>query len=183
MFSGKTTELIRHVRTWESAGRSVLACKPHIAHQHNANIESHSGSRIASLDLSALSSLAEALEGASAVAIDEAQFLDPESVDLILGARGEADWALAGLDRDFRGHGFGCIPDLMRKADQVRLTRGRCTRCLTRSATRTQRFRSNGSLAPLTDPLVVLEGNGFYEPRCRRCFQEERGAPSKRLRG
>ena len=84
MFSGKTTELIRHVRTWESAGRSVLACKPHIAHQHNANIESHSGSRIASLDLSSLSSLAEALEGASAVAIDEAQFLDPHS-----------DWKLA----------------------------------------------------------------------------------------
>jgi len=174
MFSGKTTELIRRVRSWESAGRPVLAWKPHVAHLGNRAIESHSGQSIPSFDLDGLGSLAEALDGASAVAIDEGQFLGGVFVGQILERRADVDWAIAGLDRDFRGDGFGCIPHLLGQADVVLLTRGRCTRCLARAATRTQRFSSKGTPVPLTDPLVVLEGDGFYEPRCRRCFREER---------
>ena len=72
------------------------------------------------------------------VGIDEAQFFDDGIVDVIenlanLGLR----VLVTGLDMNFRGEPFGCIPVLMSKADKVDKLQAICMVC-GEPATRTQ---------------------------------------------
>jgi thymidine kinase len=73
---------------------------------------------------------------------------------------------VAGLDTDFRGEPFGCMPNLMAIAERVDKLHAICMVC-GEAASRTQRL-VNGSPAHYHDPVVIVGAAELYEARCRK---------------
>jgi thymidine kinase len=100
------------------------------------------------------------------IGIDEAQFFDPEVVEV---ARALAEKGIrvlvAGLDMDFRGEPFGPMPLLMSVAEHVDKLHAICMVCGD-EASRTQRL-VNGKPARYDDPVVIVGASELYEARCR----------------
>jgi thymidine kinase len=167
MFSGKTDELLRRV----CAGALF---KPWVDDRHSAaEIVSHSGVRRPATVVSGSGELAELARGAPLVGIDEAQFFDDGLAEVAVAlARAGARVVVAGLDRDFRAEPFPVTAAVIERADKVDLLRAVCGRCGD-EATLTQRLL-DGAPAPLDDSVVRIGGADLYEPRCERCYAEER---------
>jgi len=72
---------------------------------------------------------------------------------------------VTGLDTDFRGEPFGCMPELMARAEKVDKLQAICMVC-GGPASRTQRL-VNGQPAHYHDPIVVVGAQEMYEARCR----------------
>lgn len=104
------------------------------------------------------------------VAIDEAQFLDQEIVDVVqkLADQGHRVVA-AGLDQDFRGEPFGPMPQLLAVAELVTKLHAVCSACGS-PASRTQRL-IDGQPAHYNDPVIQVGAAESYEPRCRHHHQ------------
>ena len=104
--------------------------------------------------------------GTTVVGIDEAQFLDPGVVEVVmeLAERG-LRVLVAGLDLDFRGEPFGSMPVLISKAERVDKLHAICMVC-GEEASRTQRL-VNGKPARHDDPVVIVGAAEMYEARCR----------------
>lgn len=173
MFSGKTEELIRRLNRARIARLKVAIFKPAIdTRYHQKDIVSHSAMVIQSTPLQKASQILEAAAGYDVVGIDEAQFFDQEIIDVCneLATSGQRV-IVAGLDMDFAGKPFGCMPPLMAIAEYVTKVHAICVVC--------------GDIAHYSYRLVpsqsrVLLGEiDSYEARCRRCFHLEANAIPK----
>ena len=101
------------------------------------------------------------------VAVDEAQFFDPEIIQIIQRmADSGVRVIVAGLDTDFRGEPFGPMPTLMAQAERVDKVHAICMVCA-EEASRTQRLL-DGEPAHFDDPVVVIGASELYEARCRK---------------
>jgi thymidine kinase len=107
------------------------------------------------------------------VAIDEAQFLDPEIVEIstVLASRG-VRVVLAGTDTDFRGEPFGAMGELMAVAEMVDKLQAICVVCGD-PACRNQRLL-DGRPARYDSPTIMVGGRESYEARCRHCHKVPR---------
>jgi len=168
MFSGKTDELIRRLRRAIIARQKVQVFKPSIDIRYAVEkVTSHAGPAYDATPIQFAKDIVEKLESdTTVVGIDEAQFFDDE----ILNVTGElADRGvrviIAGLDTDFRGEPFGCMPALMAQAERVDKVRAICMVC-GEEACRTQRL-VNGQPANYDDPIVIVGASEMYEARCR----------------
>ena len=98
--------------------------------------------------------------------IDEAQFFDG---GIVAVAQSLADKGMrvivAGLDTDFRGEPFGCMPTFLAIAERVDKLQAICMVC-GEAACRTQRL-VNGHPAHFHDPVVIVGASEMYEARCR----------------
>jgi thymidine kinase len=170
MFSGKTDTLIARYERARAEHRDVVAVKPARDGRHAPDrIISHSGREIPARSVSSLDEV-----GAHAVVlIDEIQFFDAELAGVVdaMRARG-SDVVAVGLDRDFRRQPFETTAALACDADDVVRLAGTCSRCAA-DATLTQRL-VDGRPAPLDAPRLVVGDADLYEPRCERCWAEER---------
>lgn len=169
MFSGKTEELIRRLRRATIARQKVQVFKPIIDNRYQVEkVTSHSGFDFAAVPIERIHDLLGLLESdTTVVGIDEAQFFDDEIVELVamLANRGMRV-IVAGLDTDFRGEPFGCIPVLMAQAERVDKLQAICMVC-GESACRTQRL-VNGKPARYDDPIIIVGASELYEARCRK---------------
>lgn len=169
MFSGKTDELIRRLRRATIAKQKVQVFKPSIDTRYEIEkVTSHAGSEFAAIPINQTSEILEHIdESTTVVAIDEAQFFDPEVVSVVeqLADKG-IRVIVAGLDQDFRGEPFGPIPTLMAKAERVDKVHAICMVC-GEAASRTQRL-VNGKPARYDDPVVIVGASEMYEARCRK---------------
>ena len=176
MFSGKSEELIRRVRRGIIARRRVQVFKSHVDSRYVGlySVTSHDGTEI---EASPVDSAAEIFRlvrpDTEIVAIDEAQFLDPNilSVATLLAARG-VRVILAGTDTDFRGEPFGSLGDLMSVAEVVDKLHAICVVCGD-LACRNQRLL-NGKPARYDSPTIMVGGRESYEARCRHCHKVPR---------
>jgi thymidine kinase len=128
---------------------------------------SHSGADYQAFPLSTSQEIIDNLESdVTVVGIDEAQFFDNDIVNV---ANQLADRGLrvivTGLDTDFRGEPFGCMPVMIAKADKVDKLSAICMVC-GEDATRTQRL-VNGKPAHYNNPVVIVGASEMYEARCR----------------
>ena len=171
MFSGKTDELLRHLRRAEIAGRRIVLVRPAVDDRTPVGtVASRSGVAFAARSVSDSSGIPAVVSGerASLVAIDEAQFFDAGLPDIceLLAAEGRSV-LVSGLDQDFLGRPFNAMPILLALADQVTKLTAICTVC-GEDATRTQRMVA-GRPAAKDDPLIVIGGmaDDRYEARCR----------------
>ncbi|HQN69263.1 MAG TPA: thymidine kinase [Anaerolineaceae bacterium] len=172
MFCGKTEELIRRLRRATIAKQKVVVFKPIIDDRYAFNkVTSHSGADFEAVPINHSSEIYDLLkDDVNVVGIDEAQFFDDGIVDV---AQTLADKGLrvivTGLDTDFRGEPFACMPEMIVKADKVDKLEAICMRC-GEPATRTQRL-VNGAPANYNDPVVIVGAAEMYEARCRHCHE------------
>lgn len=164
MFSGKTEELIRRLNRARIAKLNVGIVKPSLDTRYDANdIVSHNASAIASTPVPQAQDILALSQGCDVVGIDEAQFFDSAIVDVCRQLADEGKRVIvAGLDMDFAGKPFGCIPHLMAIAEFVTKVHAICVVC--------------GDVAHYSYRLVpsqervLLGETDSYEARCRRCF-------------
>lgn len=168
MFCGKTEELIRRLRRAQIAKQQMQVFKPAVDNRYNhTKVTSHSG-----LDLDAQpvedsqTILNELQTGTTVVGVDEVQFFDDGIVEVVeqLAERG-VRVIVTGLDMDFRGEPFGCMPQLIARAERVDKLQAICMVC-GEPASRTQRL-VDGKPAHYNEPIVVVGAQEMYEARCR----------------
>jgi len=168
MFCGKTEELIRRLRRARIAKQQVQVYKPMIDNRYNhKKVTSHSGLDVDAQPVESPQDILDSLEpGTTVVGVDEVQFFADEIVDVVesLAERG-LRVIITGLDTDFRGEPFGCMPQLMARAERVDKLQAICMVC-GRSASRTQRL-VDGKPANYNDPIFVIGAQELYEARCR----------------
>jgi len=159
MFAGKTEGLIDRVL---SAKKAVRVFKPTVDTRHEGSgIISHGGRK---LHGSWISPTLDKLWPGGLVAIDEAQFLKPEAVQVVKNLlASETDIVLSGLDLDCFGRPFGPMPEFIALATEVLLLEATCAQCGGK-ASRTHRKVAD-------DCQVLVGGDALYEPRCMPCWQ------------
>lgn len=176
MFCGKTEELIRRLRRAAIARQKVQVFKPVIDNRYSTEkVTSHAGTDFEAIPIRKSSDLLEKLDKeATVVGIDEVQFFDDQIIEIVekLADKGIRVIA-AGLDMDFRGEPFGCMPVLMSKAERVDKLQAICMVC-GEAGSRTQRL-VNGQPAHYHDPIVIVGAAEMYEARCRKHHQVPRG--------
>jgi thymidine kinase len=167
MFSGKTEELIRRLKRAELAKFRIEIFKPVIDTRYDEiKIVSHLGREIISTPVNHSQNILLYVRDAQVVGIDEAQFFDEGLVEVCQHlANSGVRVIVAGLDMDFRGRPFGCMPQLMAVAEYVTKVHAICVEC--------------GQLAYVshrisgTDHLVLLGETDAYQPLCRKCYNQK----------
>lgn len=180
MFSGKTDELIRRLRRATIAKQKVQVFKPVIDNRYHVNkVTSHAGSAFNAISVKSSADILELIDSeTSVVGIDEAQFFDNGVIDVAQTLANQGIRVIvAGLDSDFRGEPFGCMPVFMAIAEQVDKLQAICMIC-GEPASRTQRL-VNGQPANYYDPVVIVGASEMYEARCRKHHEVPRHAPEE----
>ncbi len=170
MFCGKTDEMLRLLRRFSIAGRTVVLVKPRLDTRTDGDtVVSRSGAKHHAFSVEHSREIEGLVGDADIVAIEEGQFFD-EALPEVVGRLADAgkQVLVTGLDQDYRGIPFGPMPRLMALADQVTKLTAICVVC-GEPATRTQRL-IDGRPAPADSPLIVIGGLGDekYEARCRQ---------------
>lgn len=180
MFCGKTEELIRRVRRATIARQKAQVFKPDIDNRYSEDhVTSHSGLNIEAQAIRHAHEILDLLcEDTTVVAVDEAQFLELDIVEIAEKLAGSGIRViLAGLDLDFRAEPFGPIPQLMAIAEEVTKLHAICVEC-GEPACRTQRL-VNGVPAHYEDPIIMIGAQESYEARCRLHHSVPRLQPEK----
>jgi thymidine kinase len=166
MFSGKTEELIRRIRRAEYAKQKLVVFKPAIDNRYDDQmIVSHSQMQTNSFPITNASEIYGYLtDDVQIVAIDEAQFFDESLIGICndLADRG-LRVIVAGLDQDYKGNPFGCMPQLLSIAEYVTKNLAICLKC-GNPANRTQRTIHSGE-------QILVGSTESYEARCRNCHE------------
>jgi len=168
MFSGKTEEMIRRIRRAVIAKQKVMVFKPLIDTRYNASkVTSHAGLDFEAIPIQDSKDILKSInDEITVVGIDEAQFFDEAMVDVIEKMANNGIRVIAtGLDMDFRGEPFGCMPELLARADKIDKLQAICMKC-GGPANRTQRL-VDGKPAHYNDPIVIVGASEMYEARCR----------------
>jgi thymidine kinase len=178
MFSGKSRELIRTVHIAQIAGQPILLFKAGIDVRYShSDVASHDGLTMSARAVDTAREVISLVQAATpppmVVAIDEGQFFDAglPSVCLWLVDQGKRV-VVAGLDRNFRGEPFGCMPELLAIADDVIKLRAVCMHCKDPRVTATLPQRLiDGQPAPYDSPEILVGGLDSYEARCPNCHE------------
>ncbi len=169
MFCGKTDELIRRLRRATIAKQKVQVFKPAIDYRYNLEkVTSHAGSEFDASPISLADDILKKLDPmTTVVGIDEAQFFDGKIIEVVedLANKG-LRVIVAGLDMNFKGEPFGCMPAIMARAEHVDKLQAICMVC-GEPASRTQRL-VNGRPARYDDPVIIVGASEMYEARCRK---------------
>ena len=168
MFSGKTEELIRRLTRAKIARQQLAIFKPAVDKRYSQlQIVSHNLREFPSIPIKKTEVILEKARPAQVVGIDEAQFFDGHLVEVVvtLANRGKRV-VLSGLDMDFEGRPFGCMPQLMAVAEYVTKIHAVCVVC---GAPATHSFRLNAAQRE----QVFIGAGSEYEPRCRYHFSQE----------
>lgn len=125
MFSGKTEELLRRVRRAQIAKQPTVIFKPSTDTRWNPNaVRSHDSNELPSVLVKDSHEIREWMDRqprhVPVVAIDEVQFFDDELPRLCAEMANAGHRVIAaGLDLDFTGEPFGCMPELLARAEDV----------------------------------------------------------------
>ena len=163
MFSGKTTELVRHLSTCPP--ESAAAFKHVIDIRYRADaIVTHGGVSVPAIVVAAAADIpARVPTGATLVAIDEAHFFDDGIAGVVAAlTHGGIEVVLTGLDLDSWGRPFPVVEQLRALASATAVLHATCARC-GRAADHTQRRTAIGEGG-------MVGGPEDYEPRCRSCW-------------
>lgn len=167
MFAGKSEELIRKINRMSFADVKFLIFKPLIDSRANG-IRSRDGRYMDAIKIATPYEIYDYVnnEMPDVVAIDEAQFISNEIIEVVQTlADNGVNVLIAGLDRDFRGDPFGPIPALLTIAEKITKLTAICTECGA-EASRTQRL-IDGKPANYDSPQILIGNSESYTARCR----------------
>jgi thymidine kinase len=170
MYSGKSEELLRRLRRAEIAGHKVGVIKPDIDNRYDAfSVVSRAGVSKTAILVSSSSDIKLKGLGFDVLGVDEAQFFDPDIVDVLSQMSTRQVVIVSALDMTYRREPFGSVPILLAIADRVDKLTAVCHSCGA-DATLTQRL-IDGKPASFGGPTVQVGGLESYEARCRGCFR------------
>ncbi|MEE8060396.1 MAG: thymidine kinase [Gemmatimonadales bacterium] len=173
MFSGKSEELIRRVRRAIIARQHVQVLKSHLDARYAGlySVSSHDGAQLEAVPIDSADEILRHLhKDTEVIAIDEAQFLGGDIIDIVTTLANDGlRVMIAGTDTDFRGDPFGPMGDLMAIAEQVTKLQAICVVCGD-LACRNQRL-IDGKPARYDSPTIMVGGHESYEARCRHCHK------------
>jgi thymidine kinase len=172
MFSGKTEELIRRLRRSKYARKAVVSFKHSLDKRREIEyVASHDGNKLSAIATDNVKLIRQLVTPETEViGIDEVQFFSTEIVDIIMTFINEGKRVIvSGLDLDFRGIPFSCIPTLLAIADSVTKLKAICMRC-GKEAHHSQRL-VNHKPAKFNDPIIMIGAEECYEARCRDCYE------------
>ncbi|KAH0574311.1 Thymidine kinase [Spironucleus salmonicida] len=164
MFSGKSTELIRRIRKYRAAKRSVLVVKFAADTRYSADqLSTHDMMGLPAVQASRLADVIHLVDATiDVVAIDEGQFYP----DLVEHAEALANAGktvlVTALDGNFLRKPFDVIPPLCALADHVDKLSSVCYSC----------FQDAPFSARITNDTaeVVIGGADMYVACCRACW-------------
>lgn len=164
MFSGKTEELIRRVNRARIAKVNVEIFSPVADTRYDKSaLVSHNLNSIPSKPVANAAAILPLSSHIQVVGIDEAQFFDDGITEVCVTlANSGVRVIIAGLDMDFKGRPFGCMPELMAIADSVTKLHAVCVQC-------GQQAMYSYRLVP-NESQIMLGEKESYEARCRNCF-------------
>ncbi|MBO4675688.1 MAG: thymidine kinase [Elusimicrobiaceae bacterium] len=167
MFSGKTEELIRRVRTALIAKQKVQLFNSKIDTRYGIDsITSHNQNKVAATCVHKSSEILEHVDkDTQVIAIDEVNFFDKGIIEVCekLANMGKRV-IVAGLDTDYRAEPFEVTAALMAKAEYVTKNLAVCTKC-GNPASFTQRTSKDTK-------RIVVGTTDAYQARCRRCYKK-----------
>ncbi len=171
MFSGKSEELIRRLKRSEIAKRNVIAFKHSLDNRKSVHdLTSHNGARIRAFAIDDPLKINKSVTNdTEVIGIDEVQFFHSSIISIIMDLVEQGKHVIvSGLDLDFRGVPFGCMPGLLAIADNITKLKAICIKC-GKDAHHTQRL-VDGKPAKASDPIIVIGAEECYQARCRDCF-------------
>ena len=163
MFSGKTEELIRRLRSAQIAKQKVKIFKPNIDSRYSKNsIVSHNEQSLPSILIDDIMEVFKHSDDAQVIGIDEAQFFSEDIVSLCNKLASEGKRIIvAGLDQDYTGKPFEPMPQLLAIAEYITKQHAICVVC-GNPADKTQRKTTESE-------RVIVGAADIYEARCRKC--------------
>jgi len=167
MFSGKSEELLRRLKRAQIAKQSFILYKPAVDNRYSeTHVVTHSGIEMKCHIIRCAESLLDSVDNTDIIAIDEAQFLDENTPNIVeILVKNGTRVIVAGLDMDSNGIPFGPMPQLLAMAENILKLTAVCERC-DKNATHTYRHNNN-------DNNTILVGAfEHYEARCRTHWQE-----------
>ncbi|PSS14332.1 Thymidine kinase [Actinidia chinensis var. chinensis] len=169
MFSGKTTALLRRIKSEGNSGRNVAMIKSSKDTRYAIDsVVTHDGAKFPCWALSNLLSFkqkfgAEAYDKLDMIGIDEAQFFD-DLYDFCCKAA-DCDGKtliVAGLDGDYLRRSFGSVLDIIPLADSITKLTARCELCSKRAF-----FTLRKTDETKTE---LIGGADVYMPVCRQHY-------------
>tara|TARA_Y100000034_G_C6909755_1_gene423773 strand:+ start:11142 stop:11729 length:588 start_codon:yes stop_codon:yes gene_type:complete len=135
MFSGKTTELLRKVDRLEYGNVNYAIFKPSVDSRYSSqDVVSHNEKRKKSIVVDNAKDIKNYLDNnkrIKTIAIDEAQFFSKKDKYNIIDLCKDLELngyhiIINGLDRDYKGEPFGCMPELMAIATKINKLKAVC---------------------------------------------------------
>ncbi|QBF24052.1 thymidine kinase ['Catharanthus roseus' aster yellows phytoplasma] len=170
MFAGKTEALIQRSNQALQLNKKILSFKPRIDDRYSVKEEivSHNQNTIPAILIDKSKDILPFITPEiNVVIIDEAQFLDNDIVAIVdYLANCNIEVIISGLELDFCGKPFGPMPYLLAIADTVTKLTSICA-ISGKKANRTQRL-IDGKPAQSNEPIVLVGGKEYHEPRCRK---------------
>lgn len=167
MRSGKSEKLIHMIRREEIAQKKIAVFKPKLDSRDLGKIKSRN-SLYYDKKVYLINKSEEIMEyinrnNTDVIAVDEAQFLDYEIIQVIKEAsRMGIKVIISGLEKNYKAEPFGSMPQLLAIADTVEKLTAICMVCQSHDATYTYR--------KIKDENEIVVGDDIYEARCGTCW-------------
>jgi thymidine kinase len=168
MFSGKSEELLRRLKRAQIAKQSFILYKPAVDNRYSeTHVVTHSGIEMKCHIICSAESLLASVDSVDIIAIDEAQFLDENTPNIVeVLVKNGTRVIVAGLDMDSTGKPFGPIPQLLAKAESILKVAAVCEKC-GKDATHTYRHSASHN----NNDTILVGASDHYEARCRDHWQ------------
>ena len=167
MFSGKSTELIRRIRRFQSIGKKVCVINHNSDIRTTDKVETHYGDNLKALKYVHLMNFINVDDACTydVICIDEGQFFGDlyASVMILVEVYG-LHVIVAGLNGDYKRESFGDMLKLVLKTDDIHFCKAYCGLC------------KNGTEATFTKRIsdgkdqVDVGASDKYIAVCRKCY-------------
>ena len=170
MFSGKTTEIIKICKKWESINKKVMCInyKEDIRYGNDQHLYAHNGMKIKTINVLEFNEInMNDIKDVDVILINEAQFFKGlKEFCIKLVEEYKKHVIVSGLDGDFKREPFGEICQLIPICDEVIKLTALCKIC------------NNGTKAIFSKRIIedkeykVIDIGGIekYIPVCRKCY-------------
>jgi thymidine kinase len=167
MFSGKTTQIIQHYKSYTYIGKKIVVINyAEDKRYHDSLLSTHDQIMIPCILIKKLSDILqdENIKAADIILINEGQFFEDlyPCVQQMLAENKKI--YIAGLDGDFERKKFGSLLDLIPMCDKITKLTSLCSIC------------KNGTLGIFSKRISLekeqtVVGSDNYIPVCRNCYE------------
>ena len=169
MFSGKTTQIIQHYKSYSYIGKKVIVINyAEDKRYHDSLLSTHDQIMIPCILVKYLADIMndEAIHSADVILINEGQFF-PDIYEIVLEfvEKQQKIVYICGLDGDFKRNKFGKLLDLIPYCDKITKLNALCAQCRNGEAGLFSHRITNE-----TSQIVI--GSSNYIPLCRVCYKK-----------